>query len=385
MFKKSFLSFLAVIALLFTGNLPSAQAVDGFELFSPYSGISVTPGETINYDMQAINDTGSIQDAELSVNGLPEGWDYNLTAGGFQVSQLTVQPGSPQSFALELDVPLEVEKGTYEFEVNATNPNGPNDSIPLSVTVQEEGIYQTEFTSEQPNLEGDSETEFRYQATLRNRTAEEQVYAMEASTPEEWSVQYESEGESVSSVSVPSNQEKTVTVIATPPNQIEAGDYSFDVTASAGGTSAAQTFEASVTGQFGLELSTPSGQLNTNVNIGGSRAIDLVVKNTGTIPVNEQSLSAQTPPNWEISFEPASIPAIEPGSQETVQAEINASDNAIAGDYVSTITVEGAQVSDSIDLRMSVQKTGIWGWISSAIILLVGAGIYAVIRRYGRR
>ncbi|MGY4691269.1 COG1470 family protein [Salibacterium sp. K-3] len=385
MLKKFVMLIFSMGIILFASHPPAVQAVNGFELYSPFSGIAVTPGETINYDMQVMNDTGAIQTADLSVQGLPEGWSYTLTAGGFQLNELTVQPGSPQSFALELEVPLEVEKGTYNFEVQAANADGPSDTISLSVTVQEEGVYQTEFSSEQPNLEGDSETEFTYQANLRNRTAEEQVYAMEASAPEGWSVQYESNGESVSSVSVPSNQEKTVTVTATPPNQIEAGNYSFDVTASAGGTSASQTFEASITGQYGMELSTPSGQLNTTLNIGGSRTIDLVVKNTGTIPIQEQTLSAQAPPNWDISFDPSSIPAIEPGSQATVQAEINASGNAIAGDYVSTITAEGAQVSDSIDLRMSVQKTGVWGWISAAIIVLTAAGIYFIIRRYGRR
>ncbi|WP_170841101.1 NEW3 domain-containing protein [Salibacterium halotolerans] len=370
---------------LITTNLQTAYAVNGFELFSPYSGVSVTPGETVNYDIKAINDTGAIQKADLSVNGLPQGWSYNLTAGGFQVDSLNVQPGSQQSLALELEIPLEVEKGTYEFEIQAANANGPDDTMNLSVTVQEQGIYQTEFTSAQPNLEGDSETKFRYQATLRNRTAQEQVYAMEASAPEGWTVQYESGGESVSSVSVASNQEKTVTVIATPPNQIEAGSYSFDVTASAGGTSSSQTFQADVTGQYGLELSTPSGQLNTSLNIGGSQTMELIVKNTGTIPLNELSLSAQSPPDWNVSFEPASIPVIEPGSQQSVQATVNASGNAITGDYVSTITAESAQASDSIDTRMSVQKTSVWGWVSVAIIILAAAGIYFIIRRYGRR
>ena len=46
-----------------------------FEMSTAYPGISVKPGETTTFDLDFINQTGSGQDAALSIKDLPDGWD----------------------------------------------------------------------------------------------------------------------------------------------------------------------------------------------------------------------------------------------------------------------------------------------------------------------
>ena len=51
--------------------------------------------------------------------------------------------------------------------------------MPLTVTIKEKGVFKTEFTIGQANMEGYSDSSFNYTAEIRNRTAEKQHYALD--------------------------------------------------------------------------------------------------------------------------------------------------------------------------------------------------------------
>ena len=101
-----------------------SQAQTSIELFTPYTGISATPGETIEYEVDLINNTSSIQSVKFSMEGLPENWDYNLTSGSWDIQELAVKPDEPQSFTLEVTLPLKIAKGTYSFTLVASGKIG---------------------------------------------------------------------------------------------------------------------------------------------------------------------------------------------------------------------------------------------------------------------
>ena len=61
--------------------------------------------------------------------------------------QLSVLPKEKKTFNLKVDVPLKVNKGNYHFVVYAGNAK-----LPLDVVVAQQGTYQTEFTTDQPNM-----------------------------------------------------------------------------------------------------------------------------------------------------------------------------------------------------------------------------------------
>ena len=93
-----------------------------------------------------------MKNATISVEGMPRGWSYEVKSGGFTISQLSVLPDEKKNFSLKVEVPVKVNKGTYNFTVSADGMA----KLPLTITVSKQGTEQTEFTTTQPNREGKS-------------------------------------------------------------------------------------------------------------------------------------------------------------------------------------------------------------------------------------
>ena len=381
--KKIFSIFMFMLTLtIFIGSSPALANVT---LYTPYTGITATPGETVDYSVDVINTESSIRTVTFDVENLPKGWSHELTANGSAIKQLTVRGNSEQQINLEVTVPLEIEQDNYRFTLVATDQNGNVSELPFLVTLSEKGTFKTEFNVDQPNLQGQTVSSFSYSATLRNRTAEKQNYALTAQAPKGWGVQFQSGGDNVTSVAVEPNSEANLTINVTPPEKASADTYKIALTAAGSGTSAKTNLEAVITGSYELKVTTPDGNLSTALQSGREKTIDVVVENTGSAPLTEVKLSATAPPNWETTFEPSTIPKIEPGDKATVKARITASDKAIAGDYVTTISASAAESSAEADFRISVETSMLWGLFAVAIILIVLGGFYYMVRKYGRR
>ena len=69
-------------------------------LYTPFNKISVPPGESITYSIDAINDSEEIQKLDIGIYGVPKSWDYDLKSGSYQVKQLVIKtfPGESISF-----------------------------------------------------------------------------------------------------------------------------------------------------------------------------------------------------------------------------------------------------------------------------------------------
>ncbi|MCL6555694.1 MAG: FAD-dependent oxidoreductase [Burkholderiales bacterium] len=145
------------------------------------------------------------------------------------------------------------------------------------------------------------------------------------------------------------------------------------------------TLEAVITGTYDLQLTTSDERLSTSLTAGGTRNLELVVKNTGTSDLSNVSLTATTPTDWEVTFEPAKIANLAPGASTQVTATIKADKNAIAGDYIVSMTSKTAEKSADATLRMTVKTSVLWGWIGILIIIAVIGGVYYLFRTYGRR
>jgi len=386
MFRK-ILSITAIVMLLFS-TAPAVNqtyAAGGITLFTPYTGLSVTPGETVSYQVDVMNSGSNIQNLTFSLEGLPEGWSNTITANGRDIQQLSVQPGGEQQITLEVTVPLEVEKADYNFTLVADGDGEGYAELPFTTTVSEQGTFETELTTEQQNMEGHADSTFTYNVSLKNRTAEEQNYALSSGASEGWGITFKSGGDSITSATVEPNGSKDITVEVTPPKNVKADTYEIPIKAATSSTSGELTLEAVITGSYSVEITTPSGNLSTDLNAGSDKVIDLVVKNNGTADLTDVSLSASTPPDWEVEFDESTISTIKAGEQASVQATMTAPDEAIAGDYVTTFTAETDQVSSDADFRVSVETSTLWGIIGVLIILGVIGGLYYIFKKYGRR
>ena len=349
-------------------------------LYTPYTKISVSPGASVDYSIDLINNTGELTNANLSVSGLSSSWKHEIKSGGWSLSQLSVLPNEKKSFNLKVEVPLKVNKGNYHFTVFAGETQ-----LPLEITVAQQGTYQTEFTTDQPNMQGNSKSTFTFSATLKNQTSDQQLYALMANAPRGWNVVFKPNYKQATSAQVEANSTQNVSIEIVPPANVEAGSYKIPVRAATGTTSAELELEVVVTGSFQMELTTPRGLLSADVTAGGTKRIELNVKNTGSSLLKDIQMSATKPDDWEVSFEPSKIDMLKAGETTTVTATLKASKKALPGDYVTTMMAKTPEVNADAQFRIAVKTPMIWGWVGVLIIIIAVGAVCYLFRKYGRR
>ncbi len=376
---------ISLFAGLFLWILPmtgySAPAADSIILYTPYTRINVPPGQSISYSIDLINKSDDVINGDISLRGLPSGWNYSLKSGSYDIRQLSVLPGEKKTISLTVDVPLKVNKGNYRFQVSA----GTLSSLPLSILVSEQGTFKTEFTAEQANMQGNSTSTFTFKALLKNLTADKQLYALMANAPRGWNIVFKYNYQQVTSVEINANNNADITIEVDPPDIVEAGTYKIPVRARTNEVSVDIELEVVITGSYAIELTTPTGLLSTSITAGDQKRIELVVNNTGSAELKDVQLSASTPINWEVTFDPAKIEKIEARNSAHTFAVIKSNKKAIAGDYITNIEARTPEASSKASFRISVKTSVLWGWVGIFIIILTLGSVYYLFRRYGRR
>ena len=378
-------NYLNLLLVLLAGFLPlSMQAAEPEKkviLYTPYTKIAVPPGESVNYNIDVINNGDKVKNADITIKGMPRGWKYEIKAGTWTVNQLSVLPKEKKNFSLKVDIPLKVNKGTYRFSVMAEGLG----ELPLSITVSKQGTYQTDFTTNQPNMQGNSKSTFTFNATLKNQTADQQLYALMAQAPRGWNVVFKANYKQATSAQVEPNATQNITIDINPPANVEAGTYKIPVRAATSTTSADMELEVVITGTYQMELTTPRGLLSTEITAGDTKRIDLVIKNTGSAELKDIQLSANKPVDWEVTFEPTKIDRLKAGETANAVAVVKASKKALPGDYVTKISAKTPEVNSTADFRIAVRTPMSWGWMGVLVILIALGCVYYLFRKYGRR
>lgn len=384
---KKKISIILMTLLMIGGMLgfsPTEVAAE-VNMYTPYTGLSTTPGESINYSVDVKNTSSSVAHVSFSLKNLPDEWTSKIRAGGHDIRQLSIDADSYQTISLDIEIPLQVEKGEYKFDLVAHGSNGVEATLPFLVEVSEEGTYSTELTIDQPNLEGHTDATFSYKFNLKNLTANEQNYSLSSEVPAGWRAQFKADGNAVTSVSLEPGANKDIDLDLIPAETASADTYEIPIKASAGGTAAETTLEAVITGSYDIDITTPDGRLNTDITAGRSKMIELIVRNIGTATLNDVSITSSTPPNWEVEFDESEIEVLEAGETKIIKAKVTAADDAIAGDYEASFSAKAAETSDNAVFRISVETSTLWGLIGIAIILAVFGGLFYLFKKYGRR
>ena len=135
MCAKFFYILIVLMAGLFPFKMQASETKQTFILYTPYTKISVPPGESISYSIDVINNSDEVKNATLALAGLPKSWSYEMKAGGWTLDEIAVLPGEKKNFTLKVDVPLKVNKGTYRFTIGADGLA----RLPLAITVSKQG------------------------------------------------------------------------------------------------------------------------------------------------------------------------------------------------------------------------------------------------------
>ena len=254
--RTNYLLFFAVLLGAFpaAGAHAAADSLStGVVLYSPYTKIVVSPGASINYSVDLINNGHEIRTENIALGGLPSSWKYDIKSGGWNIEQMAVLPDEKKNFTLTVNVPLKINKGSYKFHLSAGEAR-----LPLTIVVSKQGTYQSEFTTDQPNMQGNSKSNFTFSTTLRNQTADRQLYALMADAPRGWNVVFKPNYKQATSAQVDANASQNISVEVTPAANAEAGTYKIPVRAVTNSTSAELTLEIAITGTFQMEVTTPA-------------------------------------------------------------------------------------------------------------------------------
>lgn len=365
--------------LLFAAPSTAQRAV---QLVTPYPAVTVQAGKQVTLNLEAV--TPARQRVGLAVVQAPAGWQVVLRGGGFVINGIFGAPTNPPPAQLEIIVPADAPQGDYKVAVQAS-VGAAIDLLTVDVKVSETAPGAVTLVPEFPTLRAASTETFRFSVTLNNNTPEKTTFNLAAEGPEGWVVAARPSSQAqAATVSVDGGGNSTVEVTADPPDTVTSGKYPVRVTAAGGGKSAQVDLEVEVTGSKSLTLTTPSGRLNTKARAGRGTNLELVVRNEGTAPLNEVAVSSTPPSGWKITFDPekANVAA---KKSSNVTARITPSSNAVAGDYVVTLTATSEGTTSDIEVRVTVQPSLLNGLIAIVILLLVVGGIYWVFQKYGRR
>ncbi|MGN0762039.1 MAG: NEW3 domain-containing protein, partial [Aristaeellaceae bacterium] len=357
------------------------------EISTEYPAITVKAGDSLSFDLSVENQTGASQDITLSVTSMPEGWSGTFSTSSREVSLVHVKNGSTNTaIDFNLDIPLDTEDGDYTVELKAQGQSF-SDTMQLTLKVNAEEIGDSSFTVEYPSQEGTDDTTFTYSATLINNTLSDQNYSFSSNAPSGWTVTIKPSGEStsVSALDVAARSSQGVNITVQVPADVEAGDYDISCTATSANEKMTVDLTATITGSYGIELSTPSGRLSFDTYANKETDVSLTVTNTGNTALTNVNLTSSLPTGWTATFAEQTIDLIEPGATVQTTVTIKPSEDAMSGDYSGTIKVKNSDTSDSAEFRITVKTETKWGFIGIAIIVVLAAGIVAIVRKYGRR
>jgi uncharacterized membrane protein len=376
--RRRTVSILAALTVLLCVPLAAAPAAHAqtVTLTTPYPAVTVAPGDKVTFDVSVSSSPD--QRLDLRVDA-PEGWETTLRGGGFVISSVF----GDADVTLEVSIPPDAE-GRHQVTLIADG-DGAASRLPLTLSVTGGAQGALALEAEFATLSGQATDTFDYTVTLRNALPGETTFALSVVGPPGWDVSaHPSAEQRATTVTVEGGGTATVNVTADPPDDVTAGTYPIVLTATGGGREASVELTAEVTGNVDMTLTTPDERLNADGTAGGQTRVPLVLVNNGSAPLAGVTFSASPPSGWEVTFEPETV-NVDARSSTTVNALITPSDDAVAGDYMVTLTAEVEGQRTSVDIRYTVETSRWWGLVGVLIIVAVAAGLWYVFRVYGRR
>jgi uncharacterized membrane protein len=376
---------IAALGLVAGPAAPLVGAASALSISTPYPAIVAEPGSTATFALKI--GVPSSATVSLTTDGVPSGWTAQFRGSGTVIDSVYVPAtGTPPDVSLSVDIPADATAGSTTINVLA-NGGGEKATLPVVIRVESASAGSVSLTSDFATLQGSSTSTFTFNLTLKNDTPTETTYSVASQGPDGWTVTAKPAGQTqATSLTVSAGSTGSITVVATPTSDANAGDYPIQVTVSGGGKTAQADLKVTITGSYSMSVSTPDQVLSTTANAGSEKDFQLTITNTGTAPITNITPSASAPTGWTVTFDPATIASLDTTTKTvTVTAKIVPTSDAIAGDYNVTMNANGTEASGSTVIRVRVETPQFW-WIAGIVLIVATfAGLYWVFRTYGRR
>ena len=393
------ISSVALIFLLIISSLSFAQEEKekkdlrperGIAVYTEYSGVTVPKGEAVKMDLTLENKGRKDETIDVKISTVPKGWKATLKGGSYLITGMFVSNGKSRNLALSLEPDKSVVPGDYVFQFDAQTEDGKFTSThKIAVTVQEKtaGAEDLLATTSYPVLRGQTDASFEFTIEVANKIEAERTVNLSAIAPEKWEVNFKPSYETklISSFLVKAGQSQNVAVQVNPPKDASPGEYPILVRVSSGEKKAEAKLKVVLTGIYKLDAGTPTGILSLEAVAGKTANFSLFVKNTGSAVNRNVTFSSFKPENWDVTFKPEKIDALEPNALKQIEVTIKPAAQALVGDYSVGCLVNGEKSDKTIEMRVTVKASTAWGWIGIGVIIIVIAGLSGLFIWLGRR
>ena len=362
----------------------------GIAVYPEFSGVIVSKGEAVRMDLILDNKGRTDETIDLKISTVPKGWKAQLKGASYLITGMYVPNGKTKNLALNLEPDKMIGVGTYVFQFDAQTADGKLASThKLTVDVQERitGADDIQITTSYPVLRGQTDARFEFSIEVMNKSEVDRTLNLAAMGPEKWEINFKPayEAKQISSLRIKGAQSQTVAVEVTPPKDAMSGEYPILVRISSGDKKAEAKLMVILTGIYKLDAATQTGILSLEATPGKPANFSFYVKNTGSALNRNVTFSSFKPENWEVTFKPEKIDALEPNVHKQIEVTVKPAPQALVGDYSVGVLVNGEKSDKTIEMRVTVKASTAWGWIGIAIIIFVIAGLSALFIWLGRR
>ena len=362
----------------------------GIAVYPEFSGVIVSKGEAVRMDLVLENKGRTDETIDVKVSTVPKGWKAQLKGASYLITGMYVPNGKTKNLALTLEPDKTIGIGTYVFQFDAQTSDGKFSSThKLTTEVQERitGADDILITTSYPVLRGQTDARFEFSIEVMNKSESDRTLNLAGLGPEKWEINFKPayEAKQISSLRIKGAQSQTVAVEVTPPKDALSGEHPILVRISSGDKKAEVKLMVILTGIYKLDAGTPTGILSLEAMPGKTANLSLFVRNTGSAVNRNVSFSSFKPENWEVTFKPEKIDALEPNALKQVEVTVKPAQQALVGDYSVGVMVNGEKSDKTIEFRVTVKASTAWGWIGVGIIIFVIAGLSALFIWLGRR
>lgn len=364
--------------------MAAAAGFQGLRVSTPFPSQSAQLGEPITLTLTVKNFGLPPQTVSLRVASAPSGWKTTFLGGGRVIESVFVDPDQENTVTLRLEPPRGVRAGNYRFQILAAGQNA-SATLPITLTLGNVLPRRLSLGAELPVLRGSPSSSFRYRLTLKNESDQEMLVNLNADAPRGFGVTFTTLGQEVASLPVKGGESKDLDAEVRLPPKAPADTYPITVRAVGSGASAELALRLEITGRPELSVTAPDDRLSGRAYAGRSTPLKLVVKNRGSAPARNVSLTASEPSGWEVKFTPDRIDEIAANGETQVTADLKPSAKALTGDYIVTMTASGGDVTSSADFRITVLTSTLWGLVGVLLVAVALGVVTFAVNRYGRR
>jgi uncharacterized membrane protein len=386
MFRTRAAAAVAIAAICVAAPLAAPVHADAtLQLTTPYPAIETQPGSTVKLNLSVVS--AAPEAVALAIDGMPGGWTSTIRGGGFVIHEITAKPDPGATADLEINVPPDAKPGDYPMTVTATDATAGRSVVSLDLTVAEVVDNGVRLTADFPSLSGDPGGSFAYTLTVDNATPIAQTFTFDPTGPQGWTVTASPTAEAnAQTLTVDAGATGSLKVTATSPASVDQGTYPIDVAISSDtGARGTITLQAEVVGTPQLAIGTADQRLDVTGKSNTEERIPLIISNSGSAALEAVKLAGTAPTNWDVSFDPQQIDAVQPGETAQVTAIVKPAPDAVAGDYALTVRSSAGSLSSNVDLRYSLQGSRTLGFVAIGVIAAAFAALAGVFVKFGRR